>query len=78
MILSPLLFKIISKINYIFVLIFALVKMIYSDNISNLFGNTYIENIIITQTLNMFGDVLFGYVVGMCIAKCNIITKLKN
>ena len=50
----------------------------FSDNISSLFGGTNIGKIISIQIINLFGDVLFGYLVGMCIAKCNVITKLKS
>ena len=80
--LSPIIYKIISNINWMVALLIALFQMIFfwffSDNISSLFGGTYIGKIISIQIINLFGDVLFGYIVGMCIAKYNIITKLKN
>lgn len=80
--LSPIIYKIISNINWIVALLIALFQMVlfwfFSDNISSLFGSTYVGKIISTQIMNLFGDVLFGYIVGMCIAKYNIITKVKN
>lgn len=81
-ILSPIIYKIVSNINLILVLVMAFVQLGYfwffSDNISSLFGGTNIGKIISIQIIDLFGDVLFGYLVGMCIAKCNVITKLKS
>lgn len=80
--LSKILYNVCKNINsYLLVIILTLQLVffwIFSDYTYNIINHGFVTEIIARQFVNLMGDVIFSYMVGMLIAKHNIMTYIHS